>query len=354
MVKRGPLPNNEQQRYVVLAHLPTEGGVGFNELWRNLKSNGVGMSFSTLTKALKSLSEENCVSVELHGSESKIPRHLYKKVESGIAYEQYLRDRLGLESVPTKRTVKIHKGEIRYDRIIFGEIPYTCEIELSSTDLDKKKEDEISRFVQTASSTIVPTVAEILNKAYTGFISLLGQGSKREAVRFLSNGLSFKLKLTLMYDGSKTPFDQDCSLLLQNDKELSEVTEAIASPSHIELLGCWMLSLLKPLVPPERFPYDLSDNEGWARFITDQSNQWRREKGLPLLEQKGVRRFLDEQISKGFISIKHIRSEYGMLEFNEKMPEPQPEEFYSFILNLLGSIGFLLDETDAVSNNLCC
>jgi len=345
-VKRGPLPNREQQQQVVLTHLPTETGVGFNELWRRLKSDGAGMSFSTLTKALKSLSKEDCISVDLHGSQSKIPRHLYKKTESGIAYERYLGDKHGLQSVPTRRIVKIHKGEIRYDRIIFGEIPYTCEVELSSPDLDKKKEEEISRFVQTASNAVVPTVAEIMNKAYTGFIALLREGSKREAVRFLSNAFSFKLRLTLVYDGGKTRLDEDLSSLLQNEKELSEITEATTQPSYVELLGCWLLSLLKPLVPPERFPYDLAGNESWARLITDQSNRWRREKGFPLLEETDVRRYLEEQIEKGFISIRPIHSEYGMLEFNEKMPEPQPEQFYSFMLSLLGSIGFLLDEMD--------
>jgi len=304
------------------------------------------MSFSTLTKTLKNLSRENCVSVELHGKASKIPKHLYKKIESGIAYEHYLGDRLGLQGVPTKRIVKIHKGEMRYDKIIFGEIPYTCEVELFCPDLDKKKEDEISRFIETASSAVVPTIAEILNKAYTEFITLLRKGSKREAVEFLSNALSFKFKLTLAYNGSKTRLDEDLGPLLQNGKELSKVTDAITYPSYVELLGCWLLSLLKPLIPPEKLPYSLTDKESWTSFITDQSNRWRREKGLPLLEHGDVRQFLAEQMEKGFISLRPIHSDYGMLEFNEKMPEPQPEEFYAFILNLLGSIGLLLDETE--------
>lgn len=54
---------------------------------------------------------------------------------------------------------------------------------------------------------------------------------------------------------------------------------------------------------------------------------------------------MKEKMQKGFISMIPIRSEYRKLEFKEKTPEPQPEEFNSFTLSLLGSIGSPLDET---------
>jgi hypothetical protein len=56
------------------------------------------------------------------------------------------------------------------------EIFFRLSKEIFSLLLDKKKEDETSKFVQTASNAVVPTIAEILNKGYNGFIALLREG----------------------------------------------------------------------------------------------------------------------------------------------------------------------------------
>jgi len=306
MARRGPFPKTEEQQYQVLSHLPSDNGVGFNELWRKLKSENVGVSFSTLTRTLKSLRSEKCVGMKVSRRGHKIPNHLYRK-------------------------------------IIFGEIPYTCEVEVSSENLTGDKEKQISVFVGSVGETVVSSIAEILGRAYSGFISILGEGRMQEAVDYLKKMLSFNLRLTVAFDGHRVAFDESWDSLLRDEAELLNAIRAVKAPSYSELLGCWILSLLSPLIPVEKFSYDLTNIEGWVKLITDNGNKWRASKGIPLLSEQEVQLFLKEQMQKGAISIKPVRREFGLLEFHEKMPEPQPEEFYSFLLGLFSAMKSLLE-----------
>jgi DNA-binding HxlR family transcriptional regulator len=341
--RRGPLPRIEERHYQVLSHLPTDKGVGFNELWRKLKSENIGVSFSTLTRTLNSLRSEKCVKMDVSRLGNKIPSHLYSKTSLGAEYEELLRDKLGLLKASTKRVIKAHRAKIRYDEIIFGEIPYTCEVELSSKNLTEEKEKQISIFVGSVGETVVSSIAEILGRAYSGFISILGEGRTKEAVDYLKKMLSFNLRLTVAFDGHRVAFDESWDSLLQDEEELLNAIRAVKAPSYSELLGCWILSLLSPLMPAEKFPYDLTSIEGWTKLITDNGNKLRASKGLPLLSEQEVQLFLKEQMQRGAISIRLVRREFGLLEFHEKMPEPQPEEFYSFLLGLFSAMKSLLE-----------
>jgi len=343
LARRGPFPKTEEQQYQVLSHLPTDGGVGFNELWRKLRSENIGVSFSTLTKTLKSLRSEKYVEMGVSRRRYKIPNHLYRKTGVGVEYEELLGDKLGLLKTSTKRVIKAHRGKIRYDEIIFGEIPYTCEVELSSKNLTEDKEKQISVFVGSVGETVVSSIAEILGRAYSGFISLLGDGRTKEAVDYLKKMLSFNLRLTVAFDGHRVAFDESWDSLLQDEAELLNAIRAVKAPSYSELLGCWILSLLSPLMPVEKFSYDLTSIEGWAKLMTENGNKWRASKGMPLLFEQDVQFFLKEQMQKGAISIRPVRREFGLLEFHEKMPEPQPEEFYSFLLGLFSAMKSLLE-----------
>lgn len=343
LARRGPFPKTEEQHYQVLSHLPADRGVGFNELWRKLKAENIGMSFSTLTKTLKSLRSEKYVEMGVSRRGYKIPSHFYRKTSVGVEYEELLGDKLGLLKASTKRVIKAHRGKIRYDEIIFGEIPYTCEVELSSKNLTEEKEKQISVFVGSVGETVVSSIAEILGRAYSGFISLLGDGRTKEAVDYLKEMLLFNLRLTVAFDGHRVAFDESWDSLLQDETELLNAIRAVKAPSYSELLGCWILSLLSPLMPVEKFSYDLTSIEGWAKLITENGNKWRASKGMPLLSEQDVQFFLKEQMQRGAISIRPVRREFGLLEFHEKMPEPQPEEFYSFLLGLFSAMKSLLE-----------
>lgn len=346
MPRRGPFPNTEKQMYEVLIRLPRDEGIGFNELWRKLKSEGVGMSFSTLTKRLRKMSDEGHVGVIIQEKAAKIPKHLYHKTASGSRLQQYLENKLSLQRFPTKRIISVHQGKIKYDGIIFGEVPYTYEIELDARGLSKKKEKDISEFIGVVSETIVSTVAERLYNASSGFISLLGDGKTEEAVEHLKRSLSFSLRMTLAFDGRRKDFQRMWDAMLKREDELSRVVSAVRTPTYGELLGCLILALFTPFIPRDKFPYKLSTMKGWARLITDFSNRWRKEKKVPLLEEEEVLRYLTEQEQKGYLTIRRLRVETGILEFAKKMPEPKPEEIYSFLLNFLSGLKSLTESQD--------
>ena len=191
MVRRGPFVDMENKDLEILSHLSLDKGIGFNELWRTLKKDGLGMSFSTLSNVLKRLRKENYVNVDMKTSDQKIPRHHYCKTKSGFEYERHINDKINTFSFPTKRIIKSHKSEIKFNQMIVGEMPYTCEIDLSSSYLTKEKEEKISGLIETFGDTLIPNIAETLSKAYSGFTSLLGRGSIEESVDYLKKALSF-------------------------------------------------------------------------------------------------------------------------------------------------------------------
>jgi len=343
MTRPGPIANIEEQDLHVLAHLQRDSGIGFNELWRRLKTGGHGISYSTLSSTLKRLKSQGYVEFTAEGAKRKIPQHMYHKTDHGLDYELHLNDKLRLSMAKTKKIVKARRGEIKYNQVILGEMPYTCEIELSAPNLTKEKEEAITAFAGTVGDTVTANVAESLNQAYSGFIALLGSGKKKEAFDYLKKALGFKLKLTIAFDGSRVTVDDAWQQPLEDQDELSTVVNAINTPSYTELLSCWIFSLLSVMFPQERLPYDLSKIEGWAQLITERSNKIRSENKLPLLDPDHVRLYLKEQIDKGIISITPVHVDTGIMQLHDKVPNTEPEESYSFILGLTSTLKTMLE-----------
>ena len=338
VTRPGPIANIEDQDLQVLSHLGKEKGIGFNELWRRLKSDGHGVSYSTLSNTLKRLRSRAFVDITVEQANRKIPQHTYSITDQGQEYELHLSDKFKLSLVETKKIVKARKGEIRYNQVILGEMPYTCEIELSSPSLTKEKEEEITQFAGTVGDTVTSNIAESLNQAYSGFIALLGGGKKKEAFDYLKKALAFKLKLTIAFDGSRANVDEAWQQTLKDDEEISTAIQAINTPSHAELLSCWIFSLLNIVFPHERLKYDLSKIDGWAQLVTDRSNKIRAEKKLPLLDEKQVQLYLREQNGKGAISLTPVHVDTGIMQFHDKVPETEPDDSYSFLLGLTSTL----------------
>ncbi len=344
MTRPGPIVNIEDQDLQVLTQLPQDRGIGFNELWRRLKSSGRGVSYSTLSNTLKRLRSQGYVDFIVEGAKRKIPQHIYSKTEQGLEYELHLNDKLKLSMVKTKKIVKARRGEIKYNRVILGEMPYTCEIEMSAPSLTREKEEEITKFAGTVGDTVISNVAETLNQAYSGFIALLGDGRKKEAFDYLKRALSFKLKLTIAFDGGRAAIDAIGQQILEDEGELSTAVQAINTPSYTELLSCWIYSLLNILFPTGRFPYDLTKAEGWAKLVTERSNTIRTEKNLPILDQRQVQLYLKEQIDQGLMSITPVHIDTGIIQFHNKLPSPEPEESYSFLLGLTSTLKTMFED----------
>ena len=338
MTRRGPYVDTEKQNYEILRHLFLDKGIGFNELWRALKQDEIGMSYSTLSRILKRLLNEEYVEVDKETHGQKIPKHLYYKTKSGVECEQHIADKIRLFTFPSKKIVKAHKSEIKFNQEILGEIPYTCEIELSSSELTKEKEEDISKLIETFSDVLISNIAESLNKAYSGFISLLGEGSIEDSIIHLKKALSFNLRLTMIFDGHRVALNENWFKNVQRELEDLNVPNTIKNPSDMELLSCWIFGLISQIFHSEDFKYDLSDLNGWSRFITNFSNQWRKEKGIPPLEEQKVMDFLEEQVRKGSMSIKPFHVSSGILQFHEKLPELHMDESYSFLLGLISSL----------------
>ena len=345
MTRPGPIANIEEQDLQTLNFLPQESGVGFNELWRRLKAGGHSVSYSTLSKTLKRLQSQGYVDFIVETEKRKIPQHVYTKTGHGQEYELHLSDKLRLSLADTKKIVKARRGEIKYNQAILGEIPYTCEIELSAPSLTQEKEEAITTFAGTVGDTVTSNIAEILNQAYSGFISLLGDGKKSEAFDYLKKALAFKLKLTIAFDGSRAALDDHLQRTLEYNEELSTAVQAINTPSYTELLSCWIYSLLNIIIPAEKFPYDLTKISGWAQLITERSNKIRTEKKLPLLDQEQVQLHLNEQIDKGMISITPVHVDTGIIQFHDRLPSPEPEESYSFLLGLTSTLKSMFEGT---------
>ena len=77
---------------------------------------------------------------------------------------------------------------------------------------------------------------------------------------------------------------------------------------------------------------------GWAQLITERSNKIRAEKKLPLLDKEQVQLHLNEQIDKGMISITPVHVDTGIIQFHDRLPSPEPEESYSFLLGLTSTL----------------
>ncbi len=338
MPRRGPYVDKEKQDFEILRHLSSDKKVGFNELWRMLKQDDIGMSYSTLSRILKRLLNEEYVAVTKETISQKIPRHLYYKTESGIEYQQHLEDKIRLFDFPTRKIVKVHKSEIKFNQEILGEIPYTCEIRLSSQKLTKEKEEEISKLIETSSDILLSNIAESLNKAYSDFITLLGKGEIEDGINHLKKALSFNLRLTIIFDGYRVAISKDWQKKVQQELEDLNIPNAIKIPSDMELLSSWIYGLINQIFHPDDFQYDLSNLNGWSRFITDCTNKWRKDKGIPALEEQSVKAFLEEQVEKGTISIKPINVSSGILQFHEKIPDLHMDESYSFLLGLISSL----------------
>lgn len=337
MTRPGPRASIEEQDLQVLTHLQ-QIGIGFNELWRKLKSSGHGVSYTTLSRTLRRLLSQGYIGFVVVESQKKIPRHIYSKTEHGRDYELHLNDKLGLSMAKTRRIVKARRGEIRYDKMILGRIPYTCEIELSAPNLTKEKENEITEFAGTVGDTITSNIAESLNQAYSGFIALLGDGKMKEAFDYLQKALAFKFKLTIAFDGHRVAADDAWQENLVDKQELATATQAINTPSYTELFGCWIFSVLNLLFPKQGFPYDLTKVDGWAQMITDHSNRIRAERKLPLLDQGQVYTYLRQQIDGGAISIVPTQITTGMLQFHNNVRSFEPDEPFSFMLGLASAL----------------
>ncbi|MBS7622062.1 hypothetical protein KEJ39_00070 [Candidatus Bathyarchaeota archaeon] len=343
MTRPGPIASTEEQDLKVLTHLRRDSGVGFNELWRRIKTDGHGVSYSTLSNTLKRLRTHDYVEFVTVGARKKIPQHMYYKTERGRDYELHLNDKLRLSLAEPKKIVKARRGEIRYNQVIFGEVPYTCEIELSAPNLTREKEEAITAFAGTVGDTVTANIAETLNQAYSGFISLLGSGKREEAFDHLKRALGFKLKLTIAFDGSRVAVDEAWQQPLKDQNALSTVANSINTPSYMELLSCWIFSLLSIIFPNEKHPYDLTEVEGWAQLVTERSNKIRSEKRLPLLKLAQVRQYLKEQIDEGKISITPVHLDTGIMQFHDEIPRSDPEESYSFILGLTSTLKTMIE-----------
>lgn len=335
----------EEQDLQVLAHLQQHAGAGFNELWRRLKTSGHSMSYTTLSKTLRRLLSQGYVGFAVTESQKKIPRHAYSKNEHGREYELYLNDKLGFSIANTKRIVKARRGEIRYDQMILGRIPYTCEIELSAPNLTREKEEEIAEFTGTVGDTITSNIAESLNQAYSGFIALLGDGKTKEAFDYLRGALAFKFKLVIAFNGNRVAADDSWQQSPADERELIAAIQAINTPSYTELFGCRIYSLLNILFPKQDFSYDLTRVEGWAQMITERSNRIRRERNLPLLDQARVQTYLNEQIEKGTISIVPVHLTTGMLQLHDDLQSPESDESFSFMLGLASALRGAFDSS---------
>ncbi len=338
MTRRGPFIEIEKKDYEILKHLELNTGTGFNELWRKLKDNGISMSFSTMSKVLKRLRDENHVDIDVRISGYKIPKHLYYKTEQGLEYQQHLDDKIRLSLIPAKRIVKAHKSDIKFNQVIIGEMPYTCEIELSSPNLTSNKEGEISRLVETFSDILIPNVAESLNKAYSGSLSLLSRGSIKESTDFLKKALSFNLRLSIIFDGYKITINKKWQDSIEEELKDLYSSNTINVPSEMELFYCWINGILNQIFHADNSPYDMSDLDGWAEFIKNFSNKWRKEKNIPPLEVAKIKEFLKDQIGKGNMSFKPIRFNSNLLQINQKLPETHISESYSFLLGLMSSL----------------
>jgi len=342
-MRRGPFPEPEKQNSLILQNLSTEKPVGFNELWRSLKRGDISLSFTTLAKTLKRLMKDDYVQMTIKRGKTKIPKRLYAKTRRGAEYEQHLQGKLGFSDVSAKRIIRVREGTIKYNDIIFSNFPFTYELELSSANVDKEAENTISKFVGDMGETLIHNLAEILNKAYSRFLSSFSEGSAKDAFTLLKEGLAFRFRVTLAFDGRRVRLDPIAQRIQSNEDEYLHAVHAVKTPSYTELLGCWMLTLLSPLIPPEEFRYDLATVEGWANLIEEYGNRWRRNKGVPLLKRDEIAAYLNDLVAKGEISIRPVRVASGLLEF-KRMPEPQPEEFYSFLLSLFSGMKSVLED----------
>ncbi|MGQ9543636.1 MAG: hypothetical protein ACUVTM_06095 [Candidatus Bathyarchaeia archaeon] len=345
MTKPGPIPNFEGQDLQVLTHLTQDRGLGFNQLWRKLKANGYSISYSTLSNTLKRLSSQGYIEYSIEETKRKIPHHLYMKTEQGAEYEQHLNYKHGLAMGATRKIVKARRGELKYNQIILGEMPYTCEVELSPPPPTRDKEEEISRFVGAVGDTVISNIAESMNGAYSKFFNLLGEGKNEGAINHLKRALSFKLKLTLTFDGCKVAMDPSLHDTLQSLEETSSALQIIRKPSYTEMLSCQIFSLLNMIFSTERLPYDLTKVDGWSELITDYSNKIRVGKNLPLLDKETVKRYLQEQVDKGLISITPVHVESGIIHLHDKM-RVEPEEFYSFMVGLTSNLRALFEDSE--------
>ncbi|MFC1507068.1 hypothetical protein ACFLQ6_08360 [Thermoproteota archaeon] len=345
MTRPGPIANIEEQDLQVLNCLSIENGVGFNELWRKLKAKGHGVSYTTLSNTLKRLESQKCVNYQVEEARKKIPQHIYSKTKHGVDYQLHLNDKFRLSMSKTRKIVKARKGQIKYNQIILGELPYTCEIELAASNLTKEKEEAITDFMGTVGDTVTSNVAETLNLAYSGFIALLSRGNKKEAFEYLKKALRFKLKFTVAFDGSRASVDETWKKTLENQDELTNAIQAINRPSHTELLSCWMFGLLNIIFPSEKSQFDLSNIDGWTKLITERSNTIRSEKKLPLLNENQVKIYLKEQVENGDISIRPIHLDTGIMQFHDRVPSQESEDSYSFVLGLTSSLKSMLENT---------
>jgi len=345
MTRPGPIANIEEQDLQVLNCLSIENGVGFNELWRKLKAKGHGVSYTTLSNTLKRLESQKCVNYQVEEGRKKIPQHIYSKTKHGVDYQLHLNDKIRLSMSKTRKIVKARKGQIKYNQIILGELPYTCEIELASSNLTKEKEESITDFMGTVGDTVTSNVAETLNLAYSGFIALLSKGNKKEAFDYLKKALRFKLKFTVAFDGGRASIDEAWKKTLENQNELTNAIQAINRPSHTELLSCWIFGLLNIIFPSEKNQFDLSNIDGWTKLITERSNSIRSEKKLPLLNENQVRIYLQEQIENGDISIRPINLDTGIMQFHDRVSGQESEDSYSFVLGLTSSLKSMLENT---------
>jgi len=338
MPRRGPFVDIEKKDHQILNHLKLNEGIGFNQLWRKLKKDEIGMSYSTLSKVLKRLKDGEYVDIDVKTTVQKIPRHSYYKTKSGRVYEQHLGDKIRSSSFPAKKIIKAHKSNLKLNQAIIGEMPYTCEIELSSHDLTHEKEEEISKLIETFSDILIPNIAESLNKAYSGSLSLLTKGSIEDSKNYLKKALSFNLRLSIIFDGYNIAINKNWQDKLE--KELADLysARAIFDPTEMELIYCWLNGILGQILYPNNFDYDLTDLDGWAKLITNFSNEWRKERDIPLLDEEKVKEFLKEQMRKGFISFKATKLNTNILQFHRKFPEMHVDESYSFLLGLISSL----------------
>jgi DNA-binding PadR family transcriptional regulator len=344
-----PLLNEESKRLLVLRHVPFEGGKGFNEIWRALKRDGVGLSYSTLSGALKALVEEGYVEFR-NVAGGGIPKRLYRKTSGGVEYELHLEGKTRVTGKSVKRIIKAKSAPTEYGQAIFSRFPFTFEIELSAEQIAGESEEALTRFVGDMGETLVHNMAEILNRAYTNFLSCLADGRSSEAVESLRRGLGFRLKLTYVFDGDRVKVDRVWSRLSTGEKELLEAGKSVLNPSYSEIMGAWLLSFLRPLNPEQLERFDLTRLEGWAELITEHGNQWRRVRGVPLLKKTRVYEYLKQLTSTGRLSIKPFKFNGATLEFNG-MPEPKPHEFYAFLAGMFSSIKtFLEGESPEPSN----
>jgi DNA-binding HxlR family transcriptional regulator len=345
MTRPGPIANIEEKDLQVLNCLSLENGVGFNELWRKLKANGHGVSYTTLSNTLKRLESQKCVNYQIEKAKKKIPQHIYLKTKHGMDYQLHLNDKLKLSMSKTRKIVKARKGQIKYNQIILGELPYTCEIELAASNLTKEKEESITDFMGTVGDTLTSNVAETLNQAYSGFIAHLSMGNKTEAFEYLKKALRFKLKFTVAFDGSRALVDEAWKKTLDNQNDLANAIQEINTPSHTELLSCWMFGLLSIIFPSRESPFDLSNIDGWTKLITERSNRIRAEKKLPLLNEDQVEKYLKEEVENGNISIRPIHLDTGIMQFHDRVPSQDSEDSYSFVLGLTSSLKSMLEST---------